>query len=279
MAIPFDPELVDRLRGGTRHQGVDATGGFAYDIDLRVPCLATAIHAGHRVRQELAPLMAIGEMERLFEEDPATDEMVRGTPSCLWALDSRTEYDLNRPLRAALPLTPEQFWGVRVYREPPTPEMNRRSLEKYRAFYRFMASCLWVLVERFGSALVYDIHSYNLSRQLAKGIAQPPVFNLGTELLDRRRWGARIDGWLKQLRAIDLPGRLVTVEENRVFSGKGELCRQLTAWDPGILVLPTEIAKVYMDERQGVLHPRIVAALREGLGEAVAEHNSASPSA
>lgn len=272
MTIPTDPELVDRLRSSTRHQGMDPLGGFAYDIDLSVPHLVTAIHAGHRVREELRPLMVIGEKERLFEEDAATDQMIQGTPSRIWGLDSRAEYDLNRPPEAALPLDPAQFWGVKVYREPPTLEMNRRSLEKYHAFYLFMSSCLQVLKERFGAALVYDIHSYNLSRQVDQGIAQPPVFNLGTEILDRQRWGEQIDGWLRQLRSIALPGRTVTVEENRVFSGRGELCRRLTAWDPGILVLPTEIAKVYMDEREGVLYPEIVAALREGLRQAVAGH-------
>ena len=54
------------------------------------------------------------------------------------------------------------------------------------------------------------------------------------------------------------------MEENRVFSGAGELCRRLTGWDPRILVLPTEIAKVYMDEREGTLHDPLIDALGQG---------------
>jgi N-formylglutamate deformylase len=152
----------------------------------------------------------------------------------------------------------------------------RRSLEKYEAFYRFAGSCIRVLLERFGFCVVYDIHSYNISRQVEKGIENPPLFNLGTALLDRSRWGGLIDAWLYQLSCIDIPGIRTTVEENRVFSGAGELCRCLTGWDPHILVLPTEIAKVYMDERKGILHDPLIDALGHGLHGAIAEHTPPS---
>jgi hypothetical protein len=216
--------------------------------------------------------MQISEKERLFEEDPATDRMIRGSANAIWGLDSRAEYDLNRPAEKALPLNPEQFWGVKVYRVAPTDAMQRRSLEKHEAFYRFAGSCIRVLLERFGFCIVYDIHSYNISRQVDKGIENPPLFNLGTALLDRSRWGNRIDAWLNQLGRIEIPGICTTVEENRVFSGAGELCRRLTGWDPNILVLPTEIAKVYMDEYNGILHEPLIDALGQGLHRAIAAH-------
>nr|MCU0555489.1 N-formylglutamate amidohydrolase [Syntrophales bacterium] len=199
MSVPFDPEDVERLRSAKRLQGEGAGGGFAFDLDLSTPALAVAIHAGHNVRGELLPLMRISEADRLFEEDPATDRMIRGAANAVWGLDSRAEYDLNRPVERAVPLTAEHFWGVQVYREAPTLAMVQRSLEKHEAFYRFIGSCIRVLLERFGVCVVYDIHSYNLSRQIEKGIANPPVFNLGTALLDRSRWGGRIDDWLREL--------------------------------------------------------------------------------
>ena len=71
---------------------------------------------------------------------------------------------------------------------------------------------------------------------------------------------------------IEIPGIRTTVEENRVFTGAGELCRRLTGWDPHILVLPTEIAKVYMDEREGILHDPLIDALGHGLHKAIAAH-------
>jgi len=275
MRIPCEPEAMERLRRANRLQGEAAAGGFAFDLDLSAPALAVAVHAGHRVREELLPLMQIPEKERLFEEDPATDRMIRGSANAVWGIDSRAEYDLNRPPERAVPLTAGQFWGVQVYRAPLPEDMVRRSLEKHEAFYRFIGSCIRVLLERFGLCVVYDIHSYNLSRQVEKGIRNPPLFNLGTALLDRRRWGSRIDAWLRELGRIEVPGIAVTVEENRVFTGAGELCRRLTGWDPRILVLPTEIAKVYMDERTGTLDEGLIDALGRGLRGAIAAHTPA----
>jgi hypothetical protein len=272
MSIPCEPEVIEQLRGAKRLQGEGAGGGFAFDLDLSTPALAVAIHAGHSVREELTPLLQISEKHRLFEEDPATDRMIRGTANAIWGLDSRAEYDLNRPVGGAVPLTAEQFWGVQVYSKAPTQDMVHRSQEKYEAFYRFTGSCVRILLECFGFCIVYDIHSYNLSRQVEKGIVNPPLFNLGTALLDRPRWGERIDAWLDELGRIEVPGIRTTVEENRVFSGAGELCRRLTGWDPRILVLPTEIAKVYRDEREGILHEPLIGALGAGLRRAIAAH-------
>jgi len=272
MNVPFDPDVVERLQSAKRLQGEGAGGGFAFDLDWSTPALAVAVHAGHRVRGELLSLMQISEKDRLFEEDPVTDRMIRGCANAIWGLDSRAEYDLNRPAAGAVPLTAEHFWGVQVYRKVPTRAMVHRSLEKHEAFYRFIGSCIRVLLERFGFCVVYDIHSYNLSRQVDKGIANPPVFNLGTALLDRPRWGERIDAWLRELGRIEIPGIVMTVEENRVFTGVGELCRRLTGWDRNILVLPTEIAKVYMDEHTGILHEARIDAIGRGLRKAVAAH-------
>jgi N-formylglutamate amidohydrolase len=270
--FPCDPDLLERLRAATRHHGTGAGGGFAFDLDLSAPMLVTAIHAGHTVRAELLPLLRISEKDRLLEEDAGTDHIIQGNRSVVWGLDSRAEYDLNRPPEEALPLTPERFWGVPVYGRPPAPEIIRRSLDKHEAFYRFIGTCLRILLERFGACFVYDIHSYNLARQIEHGIDPPPTFNLGTALLDRRRWATPVDGWLQRLRAIELPGLTTTVAENHIYSGRGEFCRRLTRWHPDILVLPTEIAKVYMDEREGVLFPARIDALNRGLRQAIASH-------
>ena len=272
MAIPHDPQLTEKLRKGLLREGTDALGGFAFKLDFSVPYIVTAIHAGGRVRDELKALMSISQKERAYEDDIATDRIIQGLPSTIWGLDSRAEYDLNRPPETALPLTPEMFWGVKVYHEQPTPEMNRQSLEKYNAFYLFVGSCVKIVLERFGICIVYDIHSYNIDRQVAKGFASPPVFNLGTEQLDRLKWKAPIDGWLQQLRLIEIPGFQTTVAENEVFSGRGEFCRRLTGWDPNILVLPTEISKIYMNEQERIVYDSIVSSLQKGLQSAITAH-------
>ena len=137
MSLPYDRKMVDRFLKKDVLEGVDELGGFAYQLNPSIPAVATAIHAGHKVRDELLPLMALDEAGRLFEEDAATEEFVKGLPSAIWGLDSRAEYDLNRPSENTLPLTPEQFWGTRVYREHPSAAMNQKSMAKYEAFTGF----------------------------------------------------------------------------------------------------------------------------------------------
>jgi hypothetical protein len=212
-----------------------------------------AIHAGHRVRDELLPYMILPPAERMFEEDTGTEFMTQGHPNAVWGLESRAVYDLNRDEDMALPLVPEKFWGTRVYGEQPGPEMNDKSLGQHRSFYLFVGTVIRQMIDTFGYCIVYDIHSYNITRQQAKGVTSPPVFNLGTAGLDRTKWKDPIDSWLENLRKISLPGIKTTVAENDVFSGNGELCKRLSQWDPRILVLPTEVSKVYMDEKKGAV--------------------------
>ncbi len=261
-------------------QGTDPLGGFAYHLDFSLPFIAVAIHAGHHVREELLPLMALDSGQRRFEEDTATDLMIKGLGNAVWALESRAVYDLNRSLDMALPLDPERFWGTRVYKTLPTPEMNRKSRECYESFYRFMETCIASMLDRFGVCVIYDIHSYNISRQQAKGIESPPVFNLGSALLDKSKWERAIELWLEQLRGISLPGIKTTVSENHVFFGKAEFCRRLYSLDQRILVLPTEISKVYMDEVRGDVYPDVVLAVKNGLQNAILSHvNRTRPAA
>jgi hypothetical protein len=272
MSIPFESAIVADMRARKQMSGTSPLGGFAYRLDLSVPFVTTAIHAGHGVRDELLPLMTIPEAERLTEEDTATDRIIGGCPSTIWSLDSRAEYDLNRPPDLAIPLTPDMFWGTRVYGTPPPGVMNRRSLAKYEDFYRFVASLIQVLLDRHGACAVYDVHSYNIQRQVEKGHASPPVFNLGTRGIDRGRWQQAVDAWLDRLGRIDIRDRVVTVAENAVFSGLGEFCRRLSSWNPHILVLPTEISKIYMDEHTGVIDEDVTEALKSGFADAVLAH-------
>lgn len=253
-------------------QGTDPLKGFAYRLDFSLPFIATAIHAGHHIREELLPLMALDSDQRRFEEDPCTDLMIKGLSNAVWALESRAVYDLNRSREMALPLTPEKFWGTRVYKSLPSPEMNQKSLANYDAFYRFMETCIANLLDRFGICIIYDIHSYNISRQQAKGIEFPPVFNLGTALLNKSKWKKAIELWLEQLGTILLPGIKTSVAQNQVFQGKEEFCRRLCHLDDRILVLPTEISKVYMDEKNGVVYPEKLQAFKNGLQNAILSH-------
>ena len=79
------------------------------------PLVATAIHNGHAVRQEIASLFALDEMDRLREEDPFTAHWVTIADTQIVAWRSRFEVDLNRPRKKAVYLTPDDAWP-----RPPT---------------------------------------------------------------------------------------------------------------------------------------------------------------
>jgi hypothetical protein len=265
------PELKKNLPDNII-QGTDSLGGFAYHLDFSLPYIAVAIHAGHHVRDELLPLMSLNSDMRKFEEDHGTDIMIKDLSNSVWAIESRAVYDLNRPKDMALPLDPEQFWDTRVYKTLPTSEMNQKSLVSYELFYKFMETSIASMLGRFGVCIVYDIHSYNITRQQAKGIKSPPVFNLGTALLNKSKWKKAIGLWMEQLGTISLPGIKTSVAQNQVFSGKAEFCRRLCNLDKRILVLPTEISKVYMDEIKGKVYPEMLLAIKDGLQNAILSH-------
>ncbi|MEN8210076.1 MAG: N-formylglutamate amidohydrolase [Thermodesulfobacteriota bacterium] len=252
--------------------GIGPSGEFAYHLDYSLPFIAVALHSGHQVRDELLPYMALDSNQRKFEEDAATDLMIKDLNNAVWALESRSVYDLNRTPDMALPLTPEKFWGTRVYKNQPTPEMNQKSLENYESFYKFVENSISSILDRFGFCIVYEIHSYNISRQQANGIESPPVFNLGTELLDTIKWEKAIYLWLEELGNMSLPGIETRVAENEVFDGKAEFCRRICYMDQRILVLPTEISKVYMDEKKGEVYPDVVLSIKNELKNAILSH-------
>ena len=58
--------------------------------------VATAIHDGHDLRPEVADAMALGDAERLREEDPFTGQAVLDVPAHIVVHRSRFEFDLNR---------------------------------------------------------------------------------------------------------------------------------------------------------------------------------------
>lgn len=273
MIHPIDPELYSQLSKSDTHQGTHHLGGFSYQLNLNYPVIATAIHAGHNYSLELSPYLEISELGRLFEEDVATDRFIENIPNSLIGLDSRAEYDLNRLEEVAVPLTPDHFWGVRVFKETPPKELVNRSLEKYHAFHRFLKTVTVFLVEKFGCCVIHDIHSYNRSRQIEKGFDPPPLFNLGTMNLDRNRWDNHIEDWLEKLSAISLPNLKTTVAENLIFPGNGVIQRSMKDIESKVLVLATEVAKSYMNEHTGELYEGVINSISIGLKDAIMSHS------
>ena len=78
--------------------------------------MATAVHAGHELRPEIAEAMVLDEAERFREEDPFTDRLAAVVPDHVVTRRSRFEADLNRPRREAIYRKPDgtNSWDYRI---------------------------------------------------------------------------------------------------------------------------------------------------------------------
>ena len=89
------------------------------------PLIATAIHDGHDVRDDVASHLALSDSERLREEDPFTGQWTQVAPTRVVGMRSRFEVDLNRPREKAVYRTPEDAWGLTVWKDDPPNDMFR----------------------------------------------------------------------------------------------------------------------------------------------------------
>lgn len=233
------------------------------------PLLATAIHAGHALRPEVAGRIAVSEGERLREEDPCTDRWSAVAANRVIPVRSRFEVDLNRPPERAVYLRPEDAWGLRVWSEPPPGELLERSLGQHRAFYDLIRAILADIERQFGPFVVLDIHSYNHRRggpdAPPEDPAANPQVNVGTASVARERWGALVDRFISELSAGRVGGEPLDVRENVRFLG-GHFPRWVNSTFPEHgCALAIEVKKTYMDEWTGEIDETAVDEIGRAL--------------
>jgi N-formylglutamate deformylase len=238
------------------------------------PVVAVALHAGHAVRPELAPYLAIGEDDRLREEDPWTAAMAPDGITRIEILRSRFEVDLNRPRFRAVYQGPEDAWGLGLYSDDLPDQMDRVSRDVHDAFYAEAHSVLSQVVRAYGRFVVLDLHSYNHRRDGVDAPAAPvdenPEVNLGTGHLDRQRW-ARV---VEEFSAV-MNGAGFDCRENVKFRG-GHFARWVAETFPDTgAALAIEFKKTYMDEWSGAADDAAIARIRAALGTAVPALTSA----
>ncbi len=233
------------------------------------PIFATAIHAGHALRGELLPLMALDEATRLREEDPYTDYWVKIVPGWIVMTHSRFEVDLNRDRDEAVYRAPDMAWGLHLWKAPLSDEIVDHSLEEYDAFYDELEALLTRLANHYQHFVIFDIHAYNYRRQGPEGPpADPslnPEVNVGTGTLNRKLWGHIVDRFIKDLRNFEFLGRHLDVRENVKFKGR-HLARWIHDKFPNsACVLSIEFKKFFMDEWTGEADEKLLRAIREAL--------------
>jgi len=237
------------------------------------PLVAMAVHNGHAVREEVARSLALSEADRLREEDPYTDEWAALAPTRVIGLRSRFEIDLNRPRDEAFYRTPDDAWGLEVWKAPPPEDLARRSLEEHDAFYREAGELLNDVERRHGRFVVLDLHSYNHRRNGPDGApADPqgnPQVNVGTGTMDRERWAPIVDRFISDLRAFDFPGGALDVRENVKFLGRRVPQFVHQSFPTTGCALAVEVKKFFMDEWTGERNPELFAAVGRALASTV----------
>jgi N-formylglutamate amidohydrolase len=233
------------------------------------PLVATAIHNGHALREDVAQIMALSEAERLREEDPFTGGWTTVAETQLIGLHSRFEVDLNRPRQKAIYLEPEDAWGLHVWQEKPSPEIVARSMAEYDSFYAEVKRVFTRLEQQFGKFVVFDLHTYNHRRAGPDSPAAAsngnPEVNVGTGTMNRERWAAVIKRFMTDLRDFDFLGRHLDVRENIKFQG-GHFGRWIHQTFPESgCALSIEFKKFFMDEWTGQPDPRQLEAIRQAL--------------
>lgn len=233
------------------------------------PLFATAIHAGHNIRNELLPLLAIDEPTRLREEDPYTDRWVNIVPGWIVMTRSRFEVDLNRERDEAVYRAPEMAWGLHLWKAPLSDELVEHSLQEYDAFYHELEVLLTKLAQHYKRFVIFDIHAYNYRREGPDGPpadpSQNPEVNVGTGTLDHKLCGCVVERFIKELRRFNFLGRHLDVRENIKFEG-----RQLARWihskfPDSACVLSVEFKKFFMDEWTGEVDEDQLKTIREAL--------------
>jgi N-formylglutamate amidohydrolase len=213
--------------------------------------------------------MALDAATRRREEDPFTARWTSVCGTRLVGCRSRFEVDLNRPRDRAVYRTPDDAWGLRVWREAPSAGLVAGSLAVYDAFHAAAADALAALRDRWGRFVVLDLHTYNHRRDGADAPpADPagnPEVNVGTGSMDRARWAPVVERFVADLRGVDFLGRSLDVRENVRFRG-GHFSQWVHERFPESgCALAIEFKKFFMDEWTGAPDAAQLAAIERAL--------------
>ncbi|MFZ7119806.1 MAG: flavohemoglobin expression-modulating QEGLA motif protein [Eubacteriaceae bacterium] len=257
-------DIVNKINSEELFTATIEDGGFTIVIEKYVPFVCVAIHNGSEMSEQLIDKCILDKKERWYEEDPLTGEFIESLPIRIIANDSRYEYDLNREEDEAIY---DIAWGKSVWKEKLSSIEKEQIIKRYRSFYTVLKVLVNKIEQKFGAGIIYDIHSYNFKRGNIH--FEYPVFNLGTEKVNKKRYSKYVNRFIKELSKIKFKNIENRVAENEVFYGRGYLVRYISEMFSNVLVLPLEVKKIYCDENTGDIFPSVVDIISEGLKKAI----------
>lgn len=234
------------------------------------PVTATAIHAGHVMRAELKPHLAIGDEDRRREEDPLTDYFLSLADNLVRVNRSRFECDMNRSREMAISKDPKDTWDLKIWKDDLPEAAQEVSRKLHDRFYGEMRKMFDSLLEKHGRILVLDLHSYNHRRDGADAepaaVSGNPDIDIGATTLDKRVYGNLLETLSDHLRRTPVNGRTLQVAENVRYPDGGNFPEWLhQIYGERACVITLEYKKIFMDEWTGKVDVGAVQDLRTGL--------------
>lgn len=245
---------------------------YLYQFEnCKSPFWAFAIHDGHHMDADLEPFLQISPEDRLREEDPYTAILAELPFNRFVCGTSRFQLDLNRKKDGAVYLTPEQSWGIRVWKSDLPLQLKDQLYESYDLLYHKIAQQIQNTIDRYGYFVIYDIHSYNVLRNgpatFVDKVSNPEI-NVGTSH-NQGKWRELTTLLLDSLKS-GKDGQTYDVRENIKFKG-GFLSAYLNEkfGDKGC-VFSIEFRKDFMNEWTGEVFPQKLQEYKQLLMQSVA---------
>lgn len=259
-------QVLKHIENETSFEGIlsgESEPGLYIKVEEYVPYICCALHHGHKIRPDLESVSALTPEQRYHQEDPFTGDLIGSLPVVLVAQDSRYEYDLN--------LRPDDCiyyvaWGSKVWKRALTEEEQQVSFQKHAQFYEILTKLTTKIIDKWAACLIFDVRSYNTEEREYKN---PPIFNIGSDFLNKDTYERSVRRWEKELAKIKLPNIDVSVGENEMFYGNAYLAAHMAATFKKCLVLPTEISKIFYDMKSRKPYPLVIDALKAGLKNSI----------
>lgn len=267
MQILSEAEIIALIKSKQCFSASLDDGSLTFHISDYQPVVTTSIHSGSRMTASLAKKCNLSEQERFFEEDPFTGDFISSLPIVIQAEDSRYEYDLNRSADSCIY---DDAWGKKVWRGEITVQERETILAKHARYYNILKALIETLEEIHSFCIVYDIHSYNFQRI----DRETPLFNVGTQQIDGRRWRNAIPSLVSLLSDVEIPNTETSVGINDVFMGNGYQAKFIKQHCRSSLCIPLEIKKVYMNELTGEPYPLVIEQIKNQLTQVLVKHAS-----
>jgi N-formylglutamate amidohydrolase len=239
-----------------------------------IPLLATAIHNGHGMPEELLAICGISEADRLREEDPFTGRIASEFPNRLILKSSRFAVDLNRAPEKAVYLKPEDCWGLPARTQAVPEDLLRRLRDDYDSWYSLLQYQIERLLKLHPFLGVLDLHSFNHRRGGPDAEPDPQLQNpdiiIGRSNL-QEKYHPLAQSLCDHLNGREYQGKALDCRQDVKFTG-GYLSRWLNHHYPDrLLCLAIEFKKTFMDEWSGMLDEAAFGELKRLFRSAVSK--------